>query len=148
MYAAMLEAQRVGYETLLDEETGLPTWPLLLDRVTVALAHARRTGRELAVFVIEEPRVGRRVRDMKLVSQMLQAKLRSDDTLARIGERRLVALCSEIRHDEDAAAVALRLIAGAGIVCHLGIAQGSIDDTPETLLARAIEEAVRTSPTV
>ena len=146
MYSAMIESQQLDYEALLDEETGLPTWPLLLDRMTVGLARARRSGTLLAVFVIEEPRIGRRTRDMGAVARLIQSKIRSDDTLARIGDRRLVAVCNEIRVDTDAAIVARRLIASAGVVCHLGIATGSIDDTPVTLLSRAIQEAVRTTP--
>ncbi len=146
MYSALVESQKIDYETLLDQETGLPTWALLIDRMTVALARARRTGSVMAVFVIEEPRIGRRTRDINAVARLLQSKLRPDDTLARIGDQRLVAVCNEIRIDDDAALVARRLISGAGIVCRLGIGQGGIDDTPETVLSRAIRESVRTSP--
>ena len=142
-----LDVERARYEEFLDELTGLPTWTLLLDRTTVALARARRTGNEIAVFVLEDPRIGRRARDLAGVAGILQAKLRPDDTLARIGERRLAVVLNEIRVDSDAASVARRLIYTAGIVCGLGVAMGGIDDTPESTIARAMREAVRTTPT-
>jgi GGDEF domain-containing protein len=140
-----LDVERARYEELMDELTGLPMWTLLLDRTTVALARARRAGNEIAVFVLEDPRMGRRARDLVGVAEILGAKLRPDDTLARIGERRLAVVLNDIRVDSDAAAVARRLIYTAGIVCGLGVALGGIDDTPELVISRAMREALRTA---
>jgi GGDEF domain-containing protein len=80
------------------------------------------------------------------VATVLKARVRPDDTLARIGDRRFAVLCNEIRHDEDAALVARRLISGTGIHCALGVALGDEEESPDAVIARALLEAVRTTP--
>jgi GGDEF domain-containing protein len=141
-----LEIERARYEHLLDDLTGLPKWALFIDRLAVALARAGRTGNHVAVFVIDDPHFGEGPHNVKTVVSALQARIRPDDTLARIGMRRFGVVCSEIRADEDAALVAHRLIYGSGLICGFGVALGGADDSPESLIGRALLEAVRTTP--
>jgi hypothetical protein len=42
--------------------------------------------------------------------------------------------------------VARRLIYGCGLVCGLGVALGDADESPESLIGRALAEAARTTP--
>jgi GGDEF domain-containing protein len=136
-----LEIERARYEMLLDPLTGLPRWGLLLDRTAVALARARRSGSTVAIFVIEDPQFPNRPYDVLAVTAAIQGRLRPDDTLARIGDRRFAVLCNDIRADEDAAMVAHRLILGTGIVCGLGVALAGEQDPPDLVIARALSAA-------
>jgi GGDEF domain-containing protein len=141
-----LEIERARYQHLLDDLTGLPKWALLIDRTAVALARAQRTGNQVAVLVLEDPHFDNGPRTIKTVVAALQAQIRPDDSLARIGDRRFAVVCNEIRLDEDAALVARRLVYSTGLLCGLGVALGRADDTPESLIGRALLEAVQTDP--
>ena len=144
----VLEAERSRYEQLLDRHTGLPKWELLFDRTATALARARRNGLGVAVFVLGDPKLEVGRTRIRAVVDALRERLRTDDTVARIGEHRLAVLCNEIREDEDAALVARRLVYGAGIACSLGVALATPEDTPRSLLGRALAEAAKTAPAV
>jgi GGDEF domain-containing protein len=141
-----LEIERARYETLLDSLTGLPRWGLLIDRTAVATARARRSGKTLAVFVLEDPHFPDRPHDILAVVQALQSRIRTDDTLARIGERRFAVVCNDIQADEDAALVARRLVYASGLVSGLGVALGNDQDPPEVVIARALLAAVGREP--
>ena len=80
------------------------------------------------------------------VTRALQERLRPDDTLARIGDRRFAVVCNDIRADEDAAHIARRLVYTAGLVCGLGIALGNDHDPPEVVIGRALLAAVPGQP--
>jgi GGDEF domain-containing protein len=142
-----LHDERARYEALFDSLTGLPRGTLLLDRIAVALARARRHGTDVAVFVLEDPRFPTGAHDVKRVVEVLLSRLRPDDTLARIGSRRFAVVCNDIREDEDAAQVAHRLVLGSGLVSGLGIALGHEVDLPEALLGQALREAAAREPT-
>jgi GGDEF domain-containing protein len=138
-----LEMERIRYQHLLDDLTGLPKWALLIDRTAVALARAARTGKHVAVFVLDDPHFAHGPRTVKTVVAALQERLRPDDTLARLDDRRFAVMCNEIRADEDAALVARRLVYSTDIVCGLGVALGGAADTAEQLIGRALVEAAR-----
>ena len=87
-----LEIERARYETLLDSLTGLPRWGLLIDRTSVAIARAKRAGKTMAVFVLDDPHFPDPPHDVLAVVKVLQGRLRPDDTLARIGDRRFAEL--------------------------------------------------------
>jgi len=137
-----LEIERARYENLRDSLTGLPRWGLLIDRTAVALARARRHDQQVAVFVLDEPHFATGTYDVMRVVATLQERLRPDDTLARIGDRRFAVVCNDIRHDEDAALVARRLIVDTGLRCGLGVALGGDDEPPDHVIARALLASV------
>jgi GGDEF domain-containing protein len=141
-----LEIERARYETLLDSLTGLPRWGLLIDRLGVALARAQRAGTTVAVFVLDEPHFPDRPYDVLAVTRAMQERLRPDDTLARIGDRRFAVVCNDIRADEDAALVARRLVYSTGLVCRLGVALGNDHDPPELVIARALLASLPRDP--
>jgi GGDEF domain-containing protein len=141
-----LEIERARYETLLDSLTGLPRWGLLIDRTAVAIARAQRAETTVAVFVLDDPHFPDRPYDIKAVVKVLQSRLRPDDTLARIGDRRFAVVCNEMHADEDAALVARRLVYASGLVSGLGVALGNDHDPPELVIARALVAALPKPP--
>jgi hypothetical protein len=133
------------YHRMFDRQTGLPRWPLLLDRTSIALARANRCDRAVAVFVLQDPRgFDGTVPDFADLAQRLQSRLRPDDTVARAAHRTFVVVCNEIARDQDAAAVARRLLQSSGLLCQLGVALGAPDDSAQSLIERALGEAGRT----
>jgi GGDEF domain-containing protein len=126
------------YGSLFDQATGLPSgWGFLFDRLEVALARTRRTGTLVALFILDEPRLSIEHRFEDVVSS-LRAQLRAGDTIARIGEHRLVIVCTDILRDEEAAQLARQVLADAGVICTLGVVLGGPDDESDQLLARGI----------
>jgi hypothetical protein len=132
------------YHRMFDRQTGLPRWPLLLDRTSIALARAGRGDRVVAVFVLEDPRqFDGTVPDFPDLAQRLQSWVRPDDTVARPAHRTFVVVCNEIARDQDAAGVARRLVQSSGVLCKLGVALGGPDDSAQSLIERALGEAGR-----
>jgi diguanylate cyclase (GGDEF)-like protein/PAS domain S-box-containing protein len=117
--AAALERKRaeariehLAYHDLL---TGLPNRRLLLDRLELALAQARRDRSQIAVLFLDLDRfkvindsLGHTVGDAVLQSVALRLKhhLRKGDTVARIGGDEFTAVVRNIHHPVDTAKVA------------------------------------------
>ncbi|HLJ74454.1 MAG TPA: diguanylate cyclase, partial [Thermoanaerobaculia bacterium] len=102
-----------------DTLTGLANRRLFEDRLTIALAHARRHGSQLALLYIDVDRLarindtlGHRVGDEVLrgVAQRLASTVRASDTLARLGADDFVMLVNNLRHAEDSVRVAQLLL--------------------------------------
>lgn len=102
-----------------DPLTDLPNRILFYDRLTVAMATARRNGHMLAVMFLDLDRfkyvndmMGHAVGDQLLndVAHQLLKSVRKNDTVARIGGDEFTILLPEINHEEDAAKVAGNLI--------------------------------------
>jgi diguanylate cyclase (GGDEF)-like protein len=99
------ELYRLQHQAFHDPLTGLPNRALLNDRLTQAIAQARRTSRQVAVLFLDLDRFkpindlhghenGDRV--LKEVARRLSAPLRSADTLARLGGDEFVAVIPQI----------------------------------------------------
>jgi diguanylate cyclase (GGDEF)-like protein/PAS domain S-box-containing protein len=135
--------------------TDLPNRMLLDDRLTQAIALARRHGHRLAVLFLDLDRfkhvndsLGHVIGDTLLqsVARRLAACVRSSDTVSRQGGDEFVVLLSEIEHGDAAASSAQKVIAAlvaphevAGHQLHVTVSIGiSIypDDGPdaETLI--------------
>ncbi len=100
--------------------TDLPNRMLLNDRLTQAIALARRHGHRLAVLFLDLDRfkhvndsLGHVIGDALLqsVARRLVTCVRSSDTVSRQGGDEFVVLLSEIEHADDAAASAQKIIA-------------------------------------
>jgi diguanylate cyclase (GGDEF)-like protein len=96
MIVTLLEEQIIESEHLAyhDALTGLPNRRLLQDRLLQAMAHAGRTGRKIAVLLLDlddfkavNDTFGHRIGDgvLQEAAARLSARLRSADTLARTG---------------------------------------------------------------
>jgi diguanylate cyclase (GGDEF)-like protein/PAS domain S-box-containing protein len=104
--------ERLEHQATHDPLTGLPNRTLLLDRLAMAVARARRHESTLAVLfldldhfkVVNDSR-GHTLGDRLLaqIAQRLSRSLRPDDTVARFGGDEFVVLCEEL--DDDAHAI-------------------------------------------
>jgi diguanylate cyclase (GGDEF)-like protein/PAS domain S-box-containing protein len=122
------EIHRLAY---YDSLTGLPNRVLFKDRVTQALAHAGRYHSTLAVLFLDLDRfkvindtLGHNVGDLllKQVADRLEESVRHSDSIsrtvekneaheiARLGGDEFTVLLTNIRHVQDAATVARRLL--------------------------------------
>jgi GGDEF domain-containing protein len=144
------EFDRRQYEALFDPGTRLPKRALLIDRVGVAILRARRINRFVAVIVLSNIRscTATPAIDMRAVAQMLQFRLRPDDTIARVGDLALVAVCNSVDTEDNARLLAQRMTEDTGIVCRIGVTLSGKQQDPETLLARALEHLSIPRPVV
>jgi len=114
-----LRASQAEYRAYHDPLTGLPNRYLLLDRLKLALAHAKRRGSKVAIMFVDLDRfktvndsLGHTAGDQLLqgVARRLKAAVRESDTLARAGEDEFVVLCEGIGSSVDAERVAAKLL--------------------------------------
>ena len=103
-----------------DGLTGLPNRTLLDDRLSRALAHARRSDTAVALLFLDldefkaiNDRLGHACGDLVLqaVAARLAALLRDEDTVARLGGDEFVVLLPHLTAPGDAIVVAERLLA-------------------------------------
>lgn len=106
-----------------DPLTDLPNRTLLADRLALALAHADRDQRQLAVLFLDLDRfknindsLGHQVGDglLRQVASRIQAEVRATDTVARPGGDEFVVLLPDIESPQDAAVVASKLLHSLG----------------------------------
>ena len=101
-----------------DALTQLPNRTLLLDRAAQAMAQARRTGKHLAVCLLDldgfkpiNDAHGHEAGDRVLIeiARRMQGIVRSTDTVARFGGDEFVLLLTELDHPEECFEVLQRL---------------------------------------
>jgi len=111
--------EQIEYLAYHDEVTGLPNRALFNDRLTVALAQARRFNRIVSVMFLDldhfkriNDTLGHRVGDLLLegVGSRLRECVRMSDTVARIGGDEFTILLPELSHEEGAARVAQKIL--------------------------------------
>ena len=151
-------AQRLHFEATHDALTGLPNRVLLADRLSHAMAAARRSGRSVAVLFMDLDRfkrindsLGHRHGDtiLKAVAHRLLHGCRANDTVARWGGDEFVIVLEDVDSRDAVAVVASKLIETVsqdvsldGIEvqcsCSIGIAMAPQDSTDaDALLAMA-----------
>lgn len=149
---------RLAHQATHDPLTGLPNRTLLLDRLSVALARARRNDKLLAVlfldldhFKVVNDSLGHSLGDRLLVkiAERLSEALRPGDTIARFGGDEFVVLCEELDDGSDAIPIAERIFETISdpflisesevfVDVSIGIAfPNSPDADPETLIRDA-----------
>ena len=148
----------LAYLAYHDALTDLPNRTLLMDRLTLALAQARRNEQMLAVmfldldqFKVVNDTAGHVEGDKLLqsVSQQLNSVLREGDTVARVGGDEFLLLLPKIEQLTDATEIAERVLTAVGrtrvivgqefnISTSIGITLFPTDgDDAETLLTNA-----------
>jgi diguanylate cyclase (GGDEF)-like protein/PAS domain S-box-containing protein len=109
----------IVFQAFHDPLTGLPNRALLMERLNLCLAKARRAGKLLAVLFLDldlfkaiNDGFGHGVGDavFQEVARRLTLSVRDDDTVARVGGDEFIVLLPEIARSEDAATVARKLL--------------------------------------
>jgi GGDEF domain-containing protein len=144
---AVLAFGLVDEPGLHDPVTRLPGVALLIDRVTVSLARARRTHRRLGIFVLCDACPPNDDRAALELAEALCRAVRPDDTVARITERTFVVTCNDVEFDVDALRIARRLSRYVDPDCCIGVSLGIPSDDPGKLLAATARGARRHAAT-
>jgi diguanylate cyclase (GGDEF)-like protein/PAS domain S-box-containing protein len=114
-----LQELRIEYLANHDALTGLPNRNLLNDRISQAIAHARRTGLRLATLVLDLDRFkfvndsyGHPVGDalLQAVSGRLEIAVREGDTVARLGGDEFVILLADLADTKTAEGVVQKVL--------------------------------------
>ena len=111
--------EQIEHQAYHDALTGLPNRLLFRDRLTVALAQARRTQSILAVMFLDLDRfknvndtLGHSLGDelLKAVAARLRSALREGDSIARMGGDEFTVLMTDLGTSDGAATIAQKLI--------------------------------------
>ncbi|GBL46822.1 adenylate cyclase [Sulfuriferula multivorans] len=104
---------------LHDPLTGLPNRRLLMDRLSLAIAHAHRNQSTMAVMYLDldgfkliNDTLGHDAGDtlLQMVADRLVAAVRQEDTVSRLGGDEFVIGLSELSHADDAVNMVLKVI--------------------------------------
>jgi diguanylate cyclase (GGDEF)-like protein/PAS domain S-box-containing protein len=156
--------EQIEHQAYHDALTGLPNRWLFRDRLTVALAQARRLHRDVAVMFLDLDRfklvndtLGHTLGDelLKAVAFRLKGALREEDTIARMGGDEFTILITDLKGGDDALTIAQKLLEVVAapmrveghdlyITTSIGIAMFPDDgDTAELLLKNADQAMYR-----
>jgi diguanylate cyclase (GGDEF)-like protein/PAS domain S-box-containing protein len=114
-----LAEDRLQYLAYYDALTGLPNRTLLQDRISKALASARRHAGKVALLFLDLDRfkdindsLGHSVGDLLLqgVAERLKKRGREDDTVARLGGDEFLIALTQVKDVPDVAVAAERLM--------------------------------------
>ncbi len=154
--------EEVKFLAYYDALTGLPNRSLLHDRMTVALATAKRSGNRLALIFLDldnfkniNDSLGHPVGDLLLkdVAMRLKGTVREQDTVARLGGDEFVIMLTAIGSRTDAALAATRIVSRVGqefstegydlsVTCSLGISVFPDDATNSDELLKNADVAM------
>jgi len=111
--------ERLSHLATHDSLTGLPNRILFGDRLSLELARARRSGKKLAVMLLDLDHFkdindtwGHDMGDevLKTIGRRLPELLRKSDSIARMGGDEFLILLPEIEEAEDARILALKIL--------------------------------------
>jgi diguanylate cyclase (GGDEF)-like protein/PAS domain S-box-containing protein len=107
--------RHANYDTL----TGLANRNLLFDRIRQAAVHSERSGRAMAVLLLDLDRF-KLINDsfghvfgdeiLRRIADRLQECVRRDDTVARLGGDEFVVMLSDMAREDDASTVARKIL--------------------------------------
>ncbi|MGV1100654.1 EAL domain-containing protein [Thiovibrio sp. JS02] len=111
--------EQLHFHSYHDALTSLPNRQLMLDRLTVAIGHAQRSGKHVAALVIDldnfkhiNDSLGHTVGDVLLqqVAERLKTCLPADNTVARLGGDDFAVLVEECADEKEAVLLAEKII--------------------------------------
>jgi diguanylate cyclase (GGDEF)-like protein len=149
--------EQIQHQAVHDSLTGMPNRVLFEDRLSHALATARRDGSNVGVLFVDldgfkdvNDTYGHACGDelLKEVARRLALTVRTSDTVARLGGDEFVVVLAPVTNVRDAAAVAEKVldvlrrpvvIGGRvlSISASVGVTLATAGDDPETLLNHA-----------
>ena len=153
-----LAEEQIEFHAYHDVLTNLPNRKLFADRLRQSMTHSRRSGRTLGVMFIDidhfksiNDTLGHTSGDELLLemSYRLRRCVREEDTVARLGGDEFTIILADLRHPEDAANVAQKILRAVQVpvtvggmqievTASIGIALYPVDGTdPESLLRNA-----------
>ncbi|HUP49765.1 MAG TPA: EAL domain-containing protein [Thermoanaerobaculia bacterium] len=112
-------AQRLEFQAYHDGLTALPNRSLAIDRLSVALAGAKRRRRPVAVMILDldhfeliNTTFGHGLADRLLreVAERLTGSVRNEDTVCRFGSDEFMIILAEMSGETDAAIAAQRIL--------------------------------------
>lgn len=112
-------SQRLEFQANHDSLTALPNRSLVIDRLTVALARAKRRRKPVAVMVIDvdhfeliNTTFGHGIADhlLKQVADRLTSCVREEDSVGRFGSDEFMIVLAEMAAETDAAIAAQRIL--------------------------------------
>ncbi|HWH84301.1 MAG TPA: EAL domain-containing protein [Burkholderiaceae bacterium] len=116
--------ERIGHMAHHDELTGLPNRALLTDRMTLALAQARRSDHAVALLFVDldgfkfvNDSFGHATGDALLIAAAarLSAAVRGGDTVARLGGDEFVVMLPDLERAEDAVKVVQKILSALAL---------------------------------
>ena len=120
LYKKLEQSNRILESLVLqDELTGLPNRRLLMERLSLAIAHTRRNKGTMAVMYLDldgfkqiNDSLGHDVGDtlLKMVAARLVAAVRQEDTVARMGGDEFVIALWELKLGDDVGKLAAKVI--------------------------------------
>ncbi|MBL8423228.1 MAG: EAL domain-containing protein [Candidatus Accumulibacter phosphatis] len=122
-------ARRMAYLAQHDFLTGLPNRVLLTERLTQAIALAKRRRKQVALVFLDldyfkhiNDSLGHAIGDqvLQLVAERLTTAVRATDTVCRQGGDEFVILLAEIEEPQDAARVADKLLSAFAVPYLIG----------------------------
>jgi len=114
-----LAEEQIEFHAYHDILTLLPNRKLFTDRLTLALAHARRSHTTLAVILLDldnfkdiNDTLGHSIGDevLIMIAERLQSVVREGDTVARLGGDEFTLLLSDLLDTQNAARIAEKLL--------------------------------------
>jgi diguanylate cyclase (GGDEF)-like protein/PAS domain S-box-containing protein len=122
--AARAMTVQITHSAEHDFLTGLPNRMLLTDRISQAIASARRQDQKVAILFLDldgfkhiNDSLGHPIGDQLLqsIAKGLVACVRDSDTVSRQGGDEFIVLLSDVKHSEDAANSARRLLRAVAV---------------------------------
>jgi diguanylate cyclase (GGDEF)-like protein/PAS domain S-box-containing protein len=111
--------EQIEHQAYHDALTGLPNRRLFRDRLTIALAHARRLNTPLAVVFLDLDRfkdvndsLGHSFGDelLKAIAIRLKTALRQEDSIARMGGDEFTILIANLKTPDDAMKIGQKIL--------------------------------------
>jgi diguanylate cyclase (GGDEF)-like protein/PAS domain S-box-containing protein len=149
--------EALAYQALHDQLTGLPNRTLFADRLSQALAGAKRHPSGVAVLLLDldnfkqiNDSLGHDVGDevLNAVARRLSSELRASESAARLGGDEFAFIIEDVTTETELAAVASRILSAVSeplalddrftpLTSSLGIALAEPGDDPTKLLRKA-----------
>jgi diguanylate cyclase (GGDEF)-like protein len=129
LFRSRIEQQKTQHLAFHDAVTGLPNRALFNDHLQQALAQLQRYQRGIAILFIDldnfkqvNDRFGHAAGDevLRTMAERLQASVRNEDTVCRLGGDEFLVLLLEVKDQRDAARTVEKILRNLSVPCNVG----------------------------